>query len=158
MIRYQPAEKEPNIATIGLTPWITPESLKMQAQGAEGILLVGYGSLGVPESLRDTLKNIAEHVPVVLTAYAPTDMKDGFYEVSKAAEKIGVTIGTGILPLDSNMLLVELERDGVSMKLSVSEAFAELREEMADSTKNKIDTSVAPIDLAQSIHRGKLKV
>ncbi|MGC9099612.1 MAG: asparaginase [Candidatus Micrarchaeia archaeon] len=157
LIRYQPAEKEPNIAIIGLTPWITPESLKMQAQGAEGILLVGYGSLGVPESLRDTLKNIAEHVPVVLTAYVPTDMKDGFYEVSKAAEKIGVTIGTGILPLDSNMLLVELERNGVSTKL-VSEAFVKLREEMADSTKNKIDTSVALIDLAQNIHRVKLKV
>jgi L-asparaginase len=146
VIKNKPTGKKPNIVTVGLLPTTTEKDLSNQVKGADGVLLIGYGSLGIPKHLKLLLEKLANEMPVVLTAYAPTAMEEGFYEISKDAQEAGIIIGTGIITTDWSTLLVETEKEKSPelIRSSAIEAFKELKKELRDSIISRMDITQLP--------------
>ncbi|MGC8479146.1 MAG: asparaginase domain-containing protein [Candidatus Micrarchaeia archaeon] len=95
------------IGTFTLSPNENNETLLETSQKSDGIILLSYGSAGIPERNFNIIRSISKRIPIVLSSQVPSIRTDfGNYEISILAKKAGVIIGTGLYSFDySNMAL-----------------------------------------------------
>lgn len=98
------------IKVVTLFPGIRSEEITAVGN-KDAVILVGYGSMGIPNYLKADIKKLARRVPVVLTSPVNKQkLKAGIYEVSRSAQRAGVIFGTGSLSFDHKKLAFALRR------------------------------------------------
>lgn len=94
-----------NIGTIVISPNDNIEMIVRAAEQNSGIILLSYGSVGIPSNYFKNISDIARTVPIVLSSQVPSvHTLAGNYEINVMAKEAGIILGTGLYSFDySNM-------------------------------------------------------
>lgn len=94
-----------SIGTIVLSPNDNIELIVRAAEQNSGIILLSYGSVGIPSKYFKNISDIARTMPIVLSSQVPSvHTMEGNYEINIIAKEAGVMLGTGLYSFDySNM-------------------------------------------------------
>ena len=106
-----------NIGTIVISPNDNIEMIVRAAEQNSGIILLSYGSVGIPSNYFKNISDIARSVPIVLSSQVPSvHNMSGGYEVNVMAKEAGILLGTGLYSFDygnmANVLgMIDTEKD-----------------------------------------------
>ncbi|MEM0201382.1 MAG: asparaginase domain-containing protein [Candidatus Micrarchaeaceae archaeon] len=95
-----------NICTITISPNNNELFLNQVNTKYDGLILLSYGSVGIPERYSEVIdKIIKKNIPIVLSSQIPSvHMGHGNYEINKIAKELGIIPGIGLYSFDySNM-------------------------------------------------------
>ncbi len=92
-----------NIGTIVLSPNENTEQLVALAEKNKAIILLSYGSVGIPSNYTQIISDISKVIPVILSSQIPSvHINKGEYEINKMADDAGVIHGIGLYSFDYN--------------------------------------------------------
>ncbi len=91
-----------SILTVTLSPSCQELSVKEIDKRHNGVILLSYGSAGVPKHYVNTIHQLIERkIPVVLSSQVNSlHIGHGNYEINKVAEELGITSGLGLYSFD----------------------------------------------------------
>ncbi len=96
------ANLDSTILTVTLSPSFQQLSVKEIEKKHNGVILLSYGSAGVPRHYKGSINQLIERqIPVVLSSQVPSvHIGHGNYEINKEAQELGITPGIGLYSFD----------------------------------------------------------